>query len=81
MHPSTAIAGLNPAATSNTATTTNSTAPTVTGETVMHLLYEALSRARMQSPQAGTTRTEATRSARTIAMQARHRWASSLGGR
>jgi hypothetical protein len=83
MHPSTAIAGLNPAATSNTATTctTTSTAPTVTGETVMHLLYEALSRARMQSPQAGTTRTEATRSARTIAMQARHRWASSLGGR
>lgn len=84
MHPSTAIAGLTPAATSNTAihsTVTNSTAPTVTGETVMHLLYEALSRARMQSPQAGTTRTEATRSARTVAMQARHRWARSLGGR
>ncbi|MFV2009711.1 MULTISPECIES: hypothetical protein [unclassified Micromonospora] len=47
----------------------------------MHLLNEALSRARMQPPQAGTARTEAPRSARTVAMQARHLWARSLSGR
>jgi len=48
----------------------------------MHLLHEALSRVRMRVPQAGgtTTSTEATRSAREIAMRARRRWARELGG-
>ena len=53
------------------------------GATEMQLLHEALSRARMRRPQAGrtTTSTEATRSARTVAMPAAARrlanWASS----
>ncbi|GIJ34242.1 hypothetical protein Vse01_33900 [Micromonospora sediminimaris] len=47
----------------------------------MYLLHEALSRARMLRPQAGrtTTSTEATRSARTIAMTGRARSARELG--
>ncbi|PZG23597.1 hypothetical protein C1I95_02990 [Micromonospora craterilacus] len=47
----------------------------------MHLLHEALSRARMLRPQAGrtTTSTEATRSARTVAMAGRARSARELG--
>ncbi|MDM4720638.1 hypothetical protein QTQ03_13985 [Micromonospora sp. WMMA1363] len=47
----------------------------------LQLLNEALSRARMLRPQAGrtTTSTEATRSARTIAMAARSRSARELG--
>ncbi|GAB3969745.1 MULTISPECIES: hypothetical protein [Plantactinospora] len=51
------------------------------GATKMHLIHEALSRARMRLPQAGrsTTSTEATRSARTIALEARRRAARELG--
>ncbi|SCE65252.1 hypothetical protein GA0070215_101147 [Micromonospora marina] len=47
----------------------------------MQLLHEALSRARMRRPQAGrtTTSTEATRSARTVAMRGRSRSARDLG--
>ena len=47
----------------------------------MQLIHEALSRARMRLPQAGrtTTRTEATRSARVIAVEARRRAARELG--
>ncbi|MTK00971.1 hypothetical protein FF096_02820 [Micromonospora sp. CP22] len=47
----------------------------------MYLLQEALSRARMLRPQAGrsTTSTEATRSARTVAMAGRARSARELG--
>ncbi|MGN9779087.1 hypothetical protein ACTMS0_25495 [Micromonospora sp. H33] len=49
--------------------------------TETQLLNEALSRARMLRPQAGriTTSTEATRSARTVAMAARSRSARELG--
>jgi len=51
------------------------------GATVMHqLIHEALSRARMRRPQAGnTTSSEATRSARHIAMQARRQAAREMG--
>jgi len=42
----------------------------------MHTLYEALSRARMRSPQIPS---EARRSARRVAMQARHRQAAEQG--
>ena len=47
----------------------------------MYLLQEALSRARMRRPQAGRSNasTEAARSARTIAMQARRRAAREMG--
>ncbi|MGC4744400.1 hypothetical protein ACLQ28_01865 [Micromonospora sp. DT201] len=47
----------------------------------MQLLHEALSRARMRRPQAGrtTTSTEATRSARTVAMNSRNQTARDLG--
>jgi hypothetical protein len=47
----------------------------------MQLLNEALSRARMRRPQAGrtTTSTEATRSARTVAMNSRNQAARDLG--
>lgn len=47
----------------------------------MHLIQEALSRARMRLPQAGrhTTRTEATRSARVIAIEAHRRAAREQG--
>ncbi len=47
----------------------------------MQLLHEALSRARMRRPQAGrnTTSTEATRSARTVAMRGRSQSARDLG--
>ncbi|GIJ37973.1 hypothetical protein Vwe01_12980 [Micromonospora andamanensis] len=47
----------------------------------MYLLHEALSRARMLRPQAGrtTTSTEATRSARSVAMSGRARSARELG--
>jgi hypothetical protein len=48
--------------------------------TEMQLLHEALSRARMRRPQAGTTTsTEATRSARTVAMRGRSQSARDLG--
>jgi hypothetical protein len=55
--------------------------PALNGVTKMHLLYEALSRARMWSPQAGrnTTSTEATRSARAVAMEAHRRAAREAG--
>ncbi|SCL39737.1 hypothetical protein GA0070624_6672 [Micromonospora rhizosphaerae] len=51
------------------------------GAAEMQLLHEALSRARMRRPQAGrtTTSTEATRSARTVAMLSRSRSARDLG--
>jgi hypothetical protein len=42
------------------------------GVTGMNLIHEALSRARMRRPQAGDMRSEATRSARRVAMEARH---------
>ncbi len=47
----------------------------------MQLLHEALSRARMRRPQAGrtTTSTEATRSARSVAMNSRKQSARDLG--
>ncbi|GAA0386840.1 hypothetical protein GCM10009541_32190 [Micromonospora gifhornensis] len=53
----------------------------LSGVTEMQLLNEALSRARMLRPQAGrtTTSTEATRSARTVAMASRTRSARELG--
>ncbi|GAA4575100.1 hypothetical protein GCM10023176_43730 [Micromonospora coerulea] len=52
-----------------------------TGAVEMQLLHEALSRARMPRPQAGrtTTSTEATRSARTVAMSSRNQSARDLG--
>ncbi|MBM7490707.1 hypothetical protein JOD64_001929 [Micromonospora luteifusca] len=52
-----------------------------TGAFEMQLLNEALSRARMRRPQAGrtTTSTEATRSARTVAMNSRNQTARDLG--
>ncbi|KAB1140883.1 hypothetical protein F6X68_22020 [Micromonospora sp. AMSO12t] len=51
------------------------------GVAEMQLLHEALSRARMRRPQAGrtTTSTEATLSARTVAMNSRNRAARDLG--
>jgi uncharacterized protein YbjQ (UPF0145 family) len=54
---------------------------TLNGASEMQLLNEALSRARMRRPQAGrtTTSSEATRSARTIAMEARRRTAREMG--
>jgi hypothetical protein len=59
----------------------NTAAPTPNGATKMYLIHEALSRARMRLPQAGrsTTSTEATRSARDVAIQARRRAARELG--
>ncbi|GGM28281.1 hypothetical protein GCM10012279_53600 [Micromonospora yangpuensis] len=53
------------------------------GAVEMQLLHEALSRARMPRPQAGrtTTSTEATRSARTVAMNGRRQSALDLGTR
>ena len=47
------------------------------GSSAMHLINEALARARMRSPQAGSS--EAPRSARRIAIQARHQHALELG--
>jgi hypothetical protein len=54
---------------------------TSNGATEMHLIHEALSRARMRRPQAGrsTTSTEATRSARSIALTARRTAARESG--
>jgi len=53
----------------------------VNGATEMNLIQEALSRARMRLPQTGRkTRSEATRSARNIAMQARRESARQMGG-
>jgi hypothetical protein len=54
---------------------------TPNGVAKMYLLYEVLSRARMRQPQAGrtTTRTEAPRSARTIAMECRRQASRELG--
>ncbi|MFI5494777.1 hypothetical protein [Actinoplanes sp. NPDC051859] len=50
------------------------------GTTKLKLIQEALSRARMRRPQADY-HPEAHRPARQIAMSARHRTASELGGR
>jgi hypothetical protein len=59
----------------------NTAKKTLNGATKMELLNEALSRARMRRPQAGrsTTSSEATRSARTVAMEARRRAAREMG--
>jgi hypothetical protein len=59
----------------------NPALPTPNGVTKVYLIHEALSRARMRQPQAGriTTSTEATRSARTIAIEARRTAARELG--
>jgi len=62
---------------------TNEKNPTVTHirprSTALNLIYEALARARMRSPQ--NRNSEAHRPARRIAMQARHRQARELGNR
>lgn len=53
---------------------------TMNGVTEMQLLNEALSRARMRRPQSvRQTKTEAPRSAREVAMEARRRAARELG--
>jgi hypothetical protein len=58
----------------------NTAMTTLNGASKMHLLNEALSRARMRWPQADrTTSSEAYRSARTVAMEARRRVARELG--
>jgi hypothetical protein len=60
----------------------NTAMKTLNGASKMQLLLnEALSRARMRRPQAGrtTTSSEANRSARTVAMEARRRAARELG--
>lgn len=56
---------------------------TLSGAAKMYLLHEALSKTRMRRPQAGriTTSTEATRSARTVALEGRRRAARDLGTR
>jgi len=60
---------------------TNEKIPTVTNtrprSTALNLINEALARARMRSPQKRNS--EARRSARCIAMQARHQQARELG--
>jgi cell division protein ZapA (FtsZ GTPase activity inhibitor) len=74
---------MNPIGTTTTTTNEKKTTAmtTLNGATEMSLLQEALSRARMRRPQAATTtRTEATRSARTVAMSARRETARQLGG-
>ncbi|BCJ66494.1 hypothetical protein GCM10009779_54670 [Polymorphospora rubra] len=77
MNPIRMSAGVVPA-THNEMTTVTATP---SGADTMNLIHEALSRARMRRPQAGkTTRTEATRSARTISMQARRQAARDIGG-
>jgi hypothetical protein len=59
----------------------NTVLPSPNGVAKMNLLYEVLSRARMRQPQAGrfTTRTEAPRSARTVAMECRRQASRELG--
>jgi hypothetical protein len=57
--------------------TTMTTLATITRSTAMNLIYEALSRARMRMPQ--NVSSEARRSARRIAMQARNRQDRELG--
>jgi hypothetical protein len=58
----------------------NTVSPAPNGVEKMHLLHEVLSRARMRLPQAGrTASTEATRSARIIALEAHRRAARELG--
>jgi hypothetical protein len=56
-----------------------STAMKTNGAAKMHLIQEALSRARMPRPQADRI-PEAHRSARRIAMEERHRAAREIGG-
>jgi hypothetical protein len=77
MNPIRTSAGVLPAP----STEMNTALPNLNGAIKMHLIHEALSRARMRLPQAGrsTTSTEATRSARTIAMQAHRRAAREMG--
>ncbi|ROT32580.1 hypothetical protein EF879_11525 [Micromonospora sp. HM5-17] len=58
----------------------NTVLPVLNGVTRLYLIHEALSRARMREPQAGhTTSTEASRSARSVAIRARRRAARELG--
>jgi hypothetical protein len=67
--------------TTNTERTKNPVMTSENGATKMNLIQEALSRARMRLPQTGSkTRSEANRSARTIAMQARRESARQIGG-
>ncbi|GIF72839.1 hypothetical protein Asi02nite_23570 [Asanoa siamensis] len=62
-------------------TAKNPAMTSVNGATEMNLIQEALSRARMRLPQTGRkTRSEANRSARNIAMQARRESARQMGG-
>ena len=77
MNPSRTSAGLAPAAINELSTAMRNP----NGVTKMYLIHEALSRARMRTPQAGriTTSTEATRSAREVAMQSRRRAERELG--
>jgi hypothetical protein len=60
-----------------TATTATATTSSIARSTDMNLINEALSRARMRRPQ--NINSEARRSARLIAMQARQRQARELG--
>ncbi|GAB3157324.1 hypothetical protein GCM10027290_57930 [Micromonospora sonneratiae] len=63
-------------------TTLNIENSTHSGAAKMYLLHEALSKTRMRRPQAGTTTsTEATRSARNVALESRRRAARELGTR
>jgi|GEM_PF-3353369 hypothetical protein len=83
MNPSQILAGLVPAPRSAAlaaVTKSNTVLPVPNGVTRLYLIHEALSRARMRTPQAGrTTSTEASRPARTVAMLARRRAARELG--
>jgi DTW domain-containing protein YfiP len=83
MNPIRTSAGLVPAPDTAIAAVSRLTTamPTLNGVPRMYLIHEALSRARMRLPQAGrtTASTEATRSARTVALEARRRAARELG--
>lgn len=72
MNPIRMSTGLMPATGMNEAT--------LNGVRKLHLLNEALSRARMRWPQSGTS-TEATQSARLVALRARRRAERDLGTR
>lgn len=79
MNPSGAPVGGSPALRTQWKTET----PVLNGVSKMQLIQEALSRARMRLPQAGrtSTSTEANRSARMVAVEARRRAARELGTR
>jgi len=76
MNPIRTDAGVLPAA------STEVNSDPLNGARKMNLLHEALSRARMRQPQADrTASTEATRSARVVAMRARQQAARDMGTR